>query len=315
MEKTMNISFIYGSIAVLSLLLACGYCALVRKKEIWLIWLYFSAFIANLGYFALSISKTVEEALLANRLSYLGCVFLPLFMLMTIMKVCHLKCPKVLSGVLICISFAVFLLAASQGYAGYFYEDVSLVFANGTAKLEKVYGPLHIIYYVYLFAYLGMMIGTICVSMIRKKIVSYKHAGLLTVVVFLNMAIWFVEQLINWDFEFLSVSYIVSELLLLFLYGMIQDYDIFVQQTDAFQGVFSERELSVEQIIADCPEIDRLSSREKDVLMKILEDKKRKEIADELYITENTVKKHISSIFSKMDVTNRNELFEKIRQK
>lgn len=94
MKKTLNISFVYGSIAVLSLLLACGYCALVRKKEIWLIWLYFSAFIANLGYFALSISKTVEEALLANGLSYLGCVFLPLFMLMTIMKVCHLKCPK-----------------------------------------------------------------------------------------------------------------------------------------------------------------------------------------------------------------------------
>ena len=96
---------------------------------------------------------------------------------------------------------------------------------------------------------------------------------------------------------------------------MLEDLAIVVQQTDVFKGVFYERELSVEQIIADCPEIDRLSSREKDVLMKILEDKKRKEIADELYITENTVKKHISSIFSKMDVTNRNELFEKIRQK
>lgn len=315
MEKTMNISFIYGSVAGLSLLLACGYCALVRKKEIWLIWLYFSALLANLGYFALSISTSLEEALLANRLAYLGCVFLPLFMLMTIMKVCRVKCPKGFVGILMSISFAVFLIAASQGYVDYFYEEVSLEFVNGTAKLEKVYGPLHRLYYIYLFAYFGIMIGVICVSMIKKKLASYKHAGLLVVVVFLNMSIWFVEQLINWDFEFLSVSYIVSELLLLFLYGMIQDYEISVEHPASFPAYASEGGFSLEGMMVDCPEIDKLSAREKDVLMKMLDDKKRKEIADELYITENTVKKHISNIFSKLGVTNRNELFDKIRHK
>lgn len=315
MEKTMNISFIYGSIACLSLLLACGYCALVRKKEIWLIWLYFSAFIANLGYFALSISKTLEEALLANRIAYLGCVFLPLFMLMTIMKVCRLRCPKGVAAVFIGISFAVFLIAASQGYVDYFYEDVSITFVNGTAKLEKVYGPLHGVYYVYLFAYFGLMIGVICISMIGKKVASYKHAGLLAVVVSLNIAIWFVEQLVHYDFEFLSVSYMVSELLLLLLYGMIQDYEIHMEQPVPSPASVCEEKRGAKRRMLDCPELDKLSTREKDVLMKMLEDKKRKEIADELYITENTVKKHISNIFSKLGVANRNELFEKIGQK
>ena len=42
--------------------------------------------------------------------------------------------------------------------------------------------------------------------------------------------IWLVEQLVNWDFEFLSVSYIASELLLLLLYGMIQDYELVVKE-------------------------------------------------------------------------------------
>ena len=83
----ISVSYIYAVTTVLALLLACGYCVLVKKKEIWLVWLYFSVFIANIGYLALSISTSLQEALLANRLAYLGCICLPLFMLMIIVKV------------------------------------------------------------------------------------------------------------------------------------------------------------------------------------------------------------------------------------
>lgn len=315
MEKTMVISFIYGICTVLSLLFAGGYCALVRKKENWLIWLYFSVFVANLGYFTLSISKTLEEALLANRLAYLGCVFLPLFMLMTIAKVCHLRVSKIWLGVFIGISTAVFLVVASQGYLDLYYREVSLVFIGGAAKLVKVYGPLHNLYYIYLFFYFAMMIGIISYAVAKKKVASGKHAGLLVAVVLLNIAIWLVEQLINWDFEFLAVSYIASELLLLFLYGMIQDYEAIAEHNGLVVSTFGGIPVvSMEQAIKALPEISLLSVREKEVLEKMLADKKRKEIAEELYITENTVKKHISSIFTKLHITSREELFAKIGQ-
>lgn len=317
MDKTLNVSIIYGVATCVSLLLAGGYCATVRKKENWLIWLYFSVFVANLGYFTLSISKTLEEALLANRLAYLGCVFLPLFMMMTIMKVCKVKCSKVILGILITVSFIVFLIAASQGYLDCYYKSVSLEFVNGTAKLVKEYGPLHSLYFVYLFAYLLGMLGVILYSVISKRVKSAKHAGLLVVVVGFNICIWLIEQLINWDFEFLSISYIASELLLLLLYGMIQDYEnVYIEsvpdkmpETDnAIQA-----DLKLEQM--EWLGAEKLSAREKEVLIRMLEDKKRKEIAEELCITENTVKKHVSSIFSKLEVANRNELFAKVAQK
>lgn len=312
MEKTLNASFIYGIDAVLSLLLACGYCTIVRKKEMWLIWLYFSVFVANIGYFALSISKTVEEALLANRLAYLGCVFLPLFMLMTIMKVCKVKCTMVVRFIFITISSLIFLVAASQGYLSLYYKEVSLVFVNGMAKLQKVYGPLHNLYYIYLFAYFLIMLGVIFYAVLKKKVVSYKHAGLLAVVVLFNIAIWLVEQFINWDFEFLSVSYIACELLLLFLYGMIQDYEKAMEQSYNQSENSSIKAIDIDTIKKIWPEVNQLSNREMDVLVQMLEEKKRKEIAEELCITENTVKKHISSIFAKLGIKNRNELLEKI---
>ena len=315
MDKALNVSFIYAISAGLSLLLAGGYCALVRKKEIWLIWLYFSVFVANLGYFTLSISKSLEEALLANRIAYLGCVFLPLFMLMTIMKVCALKCTKIARVILIGVSIAIFLIAATSGYLDCYYKEVTLVFVNGMAKLEKVYGPLHSLYFVYLFAYFGIMIGVICYSVMKKKVSSYKHSLLLLVVVFLNIAIWLVEQFIRWDFEFLAVSYIISELLLLLLYSMIQDYELLEVHNEELHLQTDEQEQEFRQDTINWDELAILSAREKDVLQKMLENKKRKEIAEELFITENTVKKHISNIFTKLEIENRNELFERIKQK
>lgn len=311
----MNLSIIYGIATALALLLAVGYCTMVKQKENWLLWLYFSVFVANLGYFTLSISMTLEEALLANRLAYLGCVFLPLFMMMTMLKACKLECNKLMRIVLVVISSITFLVAASQGYLPWYYKEVTFTRIDGIAKLHKVYGPLHAMYFIYLLAYFALIIAVICYAARRKKIASYKQAGLLAVVVLFNIAIWLVEQFIHWEFEFLAVSYIVSGLLLLFLYGMIQDYEELLEKTKEQQ----QRETATEDAalrpvltLAEWPELQLLSARERDVLDKMLQDKKRKEIAEELFITENTVKKHTTSIFSKLGVANRGELFEKI---
>lgn len=323
----MSMSIIYGVSTVSSFLLLLGYGALVRKKEIWMLLLFTSVFIINVGYFTLSLSKTLGEALLANRIAYLGSVFLPLFMLMTIAGVCRLRCGKWLLGGLICVSIVVFLIAASPGYLDYYYKEVSLVFVNGVAKLEKVYGSLHKCYYIYLFAYFAMMIGTILYSVWKKQIAFFQHASLLLVVVLLNIAIWFVEQLIHWDFEFLSVSYIISELLMLILYSMLQEYEQLqlqpVTETVVKEALQKEPEavepeavvtFEIDQIVAYWSEVVKLSPREQDIFRAILEDKKRKEIAEELCISENTVKTHITNVFSKFEVSTRSELFAKVMQ-
>lgn len=295
---SVNLTAVYGITAAVSMLFVVAYCVFIKKKELWLLLLFISVFVVNLGYLALSVSRTLEEALLANRIAYLGSAFLPLCMLMTIIDVCGLKPPKAVTGIFITVSVAAFLLAASPGYLDVYYKEAYLVFVGGTAKLEKVYGPLHCLYLYYLISYFAMMLGTIVFAVLRRHRTVLRHVFLLLTVVFLNLAIWFVEQIIRADFEFLAVSYIVSELLLVLLYGLLQE------QTAA--------PAPVKDALEDIAALEQLTAREKDVLQLLLEDVKRKDIAQRLNVTENTVKKHTSNIFAKLEVASRQELAEKL---
>ena len=73
-------SFSYGIIALVSLCMV-GICvAADKKRDVWLLLVFVSVSICNLGYFMLSVSPNLGSALNSNRLAYLGSVFLPFFL-------------------------------------------------------------------------------------------------------------------------------------------------------------------------------------------------------------------------------------------
>lgn len=74
-------SLLYGIVALISLCMV-GICvAADKKRNAWLILVFVSVSVCNLGYFILSISDNLGSALTANRIAYLGSVFLPFFCL------------------------------------------------------------------------------------------------------------------------------------------------------------------------------------------------------------------------------------------
>jgi DNA-binding NarL/FixJ family response regulator len=56
-----------------------------------------------------------------------------------------------------------------------------------------------------------------------------------------------------------------------------------------------------------------LTEREKEVLQLIAEGYKNTEIADKLFVSENTVKSHIKNIYIKLDVKNRVEALKRVK--
>ena len=136
-DKSASMSIIYGITAVVSFLLLIGYCVLIKKKEVWFLLLFSSVFIVNTGYFTMSISGTIGEALLANRISYLGSVFLPFSMLMTIFNLSRLKYKKWVPVFLFIVTTAIFFIAASYPYLDIYYKSATLENVNGMSVLIK----------------------------------------------------------------------------------------------------------------------------------------------------------------------------------
>jgi len=65
-------------------------------------------------------------------------------------------------------------------------------------------------------------------------------------------------------------------------------------------------DISTRDIIKEL-EQDNLTQREIEVLLLIAEGKNNREIADELFISDKTVKNHVSNIFKKIDVSDRTQ--------
>lgn len=78
---------------------------------------------------------------MAIRLSYLGAAYSVLVMLLIIMDVCRIQRTGKLTALLVGLSTAAFLLAASDDWIGLYYEAVSIETVNGMTKLVKDYGP------------------------------------------------------------------------------------------------------------------------------------------------------------------------------
>lgn len=323
---------LYGIIFVISLLMIIAYFLVDRKRDVWLLLLFVCVAVCDLGYFLLSIANNLDFALWANRIAYLGNIFLLFSVLMMIMNLSRFTYPKCLPGILIGNNMIMLFIASSGGWLPIYYKNVSFEIINGVGTLVKDYGPLHKLYKVFLFAYFSAMIAIIIYTAVKKTVVSIKHSVFLAIVVIGNIAIWLIENSINAGFEFMSISYIITEGLILFLYGILQDYGLADTQGISSESVATKTETAqtvsdeqianikyfeqnqIDVIFENWNEIRSLSQREKEVLGLIMQNKKRKDIADELFVTESTIKKHTSSIFKKLNINNRSELFERAKE-
>jgi len=319
-DKAASISVIYGVAALLSLALLVLYCVIAKKKDPWYLLLFTSIMVVNIGYFALAISQDLAEALLANRVSYLGSVFLPLSMLMIIINATHVRAPKWLSGALLGLAVVMFLVAASPGYLPIYYRNVSFAIVDGTATLIKDYGPLHSLYLIYLLGYFGSMITVIVHATLQDKIDSLAYAVIVAIAVFVNLGVWMIEQLVDIDFEFLSISYLISECFLLGLHFLMAEAEKLknrlAQQTADDAPGETQPELpeqpatpeEAERLEAFRRGLSNLTPKERELYECYTAGLSTDVIMEKLSIRENTLKFHSKNLYGKLGVNSRKQL-------
>lgn len=323
-DKDVSMSVIYGATAVLALLLLIGYYSIAVKKDIWFMVLFSSVLVVNIGYYVLSISATLNTALFANRISYLGSVFLPISMFMIILRAMKANYSKWLPRILLVIGTIVFLVAASPGYLTIYYKEVALETINGVSVLKKIYGTWHCLYLIYLMGYFVAMIAAIIFAAVRNRLDNASHVTILAIAVFVNLGVWLIEQLVRINFEILSVSYIISELFLLgqnlimtenerLKASALQNLNSQAEATQQLDPQQEEIQLSSNRISKECMErfsfgLTQLTRTERIIYDHYLDRKSTKQIMTELNIKENTLKFHNKNLYGKLGVSSRKEL-------
>ncbi len=331
-DKSASFVIIYGAAAVLSLLLLIGCCLLVRQKRLWFVLLFASVLVVNIGYTFLSVSTCLEMALMANRVAYLGSVFLPFSMLMIILSVTNTQYGKWLPAALLGLAAVVFLIAASPGIWDIYYKEVSFAIVNGVSTLNKEYGPLHPLYLFYLVGYFAVMVTVIIHASVKKTVDTTAHAVILAIAVLVNIGVWLIEQLASFDFEILSVSYIISELFLLGVHlvmnenqrlrqivKQVETVQNFTQQDTTVPDAMLETPLQEETTDPACLEafingLQKLTPTEHAIYDAYIARATTKEVMASMNITENTLKYHNRNIYSKLGVSSRKELVERYKQ-
>ena len=302
----------YSIIFILSLCMPPLYFTSIRKKkdEPWLLVLFICIATVNLGYLLTSLSKTVEFALWANKIAYLGQVFVPMCMFMLISKLCGFTYKKWLMSVLIGLAVLMFAIVFTTGWLDWYYVSATIEYENGGAYLVKEYGVLHPTNLIYVVAYFVAMLVNIGISLVKHKNTSQKMAAFMLVIVLGNIGMWIMEKIIRWNFELLAISYLMSVGAFYFVYSLLQDYiPIHAAQPSVIVVDSLSRAEKIQAILSALPEGTTLSARQMDVLEGILDGKSRKVIASDLCLSENTVKMHTSALYRLLNVSSRDEIY------
>lgn len=312
--------YTYGAIFLLSLVLIPLYFLFVckKQKEPWLLVLFVSVAIVNLGYTLIAFSNTVAFALFANKIAYLGQLMMPLCMFMLISKLCGYTYKKWVAVALIGVAVLMFSIICTTGYLDWYYTDASIDKVAGATVLVKEYGALHPLNLIYVILFFVAMLSALCFSLLKHKGASQKQAGIMLAIVVGNIGLWCIQKIIPWEFELLSAIYPISALAFFFVWLMLQDY---VHKTEIPKFTAAQREslsvaitaLSMEEklskVLLFVNAEDPLGIREREILEMILAGNRRKEIAGNLHLSENTVKTYTRTLYSKLGVSCREELY------
>ena len=186
--------------------------------------------IGNGGYFARAISKNLEEAILANTLTYVIGIFAPMLIFLIISGICQVHIPKVLSVAMYALQILLYLGVCTVGHFDLFYRSVEYHADPAGAYLTKTYGPLHTVYLITLLLYTiaGMAVGIYSLS--RKTSVSRVNVDTVIIIDALAVGIYMLERFIQIKMELMPIVFVATLGVMLYLLTKVYTYSIYANQ-------------------------------------------------------------------------------------
>ena len=182
--------------------------------------------IACLGYVLFGLTGNLGEAILANKIIYIGGSFLQLFILFSIFNLCKIELKGWVRLVLFLISAALFASVLTMGFSDIFYKNVSFEIIDGNPVLNREYGFMHTAFYVVLFGYFLAGIIVIIYSWFRKKQVPRTIIAMLVIPDLLCILSYVFAKKVIIHGDILPLGYVLAEVVYLLIAHRVTLYDV-----------------------------------------------------------------------------------------
>ena len=180
---------------------------------------------SNAGYFILSCSRNVQEAVLANAMAYIGGIFLPLLIVYILIDYSDSKVPTWFSIVILVVNIFVFLSVLLTDRFPYFYTSV--IFQRGDPGiLYKEPGSVYYIRYIILAVEVGLAAFFTILTYLGKRSASFRlmvtYAGSLFGVLLVYLA----KNLFNMKYDLIPFFYLVCTIILDYVVARSTIYNV-----------------------------------------------------------------------------------------
>lgn len=182
--------------------------------------------VTQLGHFFLALSTNIQEALLANKIAYIGAAFLPLLVFLGVLSVCQVKLSRKIYVLLMTLSVFIFAMACTAGYLPWYYESAEYVVTMGVGNFVAKYGPLHVCFNVMVAFYALACLVVWLYALLRKRSVSLHNLACIALIGVVTALSFFVSRQLGADMLVMPCVYIIIEWILFVLAYRIQRYDL-----------------------------------------------------------------------------------------
>lgn len=162
--------------------------------------------ISNLGFYFVATSTTVEEAIVAQKMTYLCGCFLPVFYFLLVLEICHVELPRLLDALLLVIQSVIYGLSCTIGKSDIFYKSVSFYEKNGTGILVREYGPLHVLYPISMYIYMGVAVAVAVYTLIHIRNINRRGVIAMVVLCVIAIATYVLERVLHIPYDFSPIA-------------------------------------------------------------------------------------------------------------
>ena len=180
--------------------------------------------IANLGNVFLAMSRNLDQALVANRVVYLGGCFLTYFITFAIFNLCEFRVHPVIRTLLLIVNSTVFGFILTTGSNQLFYKKATFERAGKISYLVKEYGPIHTVFYLLILFYLVAGLITIIYTYFQKKQVSRVMLYLLFLPEFFSFLGYIGGRIYGLKYELTPIAYVFAQIVFLLIAQRISFY-------------------------------------------------------------------------------------------